>query len=75
MLTGKRPIYKTKAVSFNTFKEGLDLTRKDGLEAYEDYRDVYLATQDQVIRDVFFLTMTDEIEHTLRFSFLLSELR
>ncbi|RAK23123.1 rubrerythrin [Anoxybacillus vitaminiphilus] len=75
MLTGKRPVYKTKAVSFNTFKEGLNIARKDELEAYEDYRDAYLATQDQVIRDVFFLAMTDEIEHALRFSFLLSELR
>jgi rubrerythrin len=75
MLTGKRPVYKAEEVSFNTFKEGLELARKDELEAYEDYRDAYLATRDQMIRDVFFLAMTDEIEHALRFSFLLSELR
>jgi rubrerythrin len=75
MITGKRPVYKIEEVSFGTFKEGLERARKDELEAYEDYRNAYLATQDQVIRDVFFLAMTDEIEHALRFSFLLSELR
>jgi rubrerythrin len=75
MLTGKRPVYKVEKVSFNTFKEGLELAKNDELEAYEEYRDAYLATQDQMIRDVFFLAMTDEIEHALRFSFLLSELR
>ncbi|MBA2872743.1 rubrerythrin [Anoxybacillus calidus] len=75
MITGKHPVYKTEEVFFDTFKEGLELARKDELEAYEDYRNAYLATQDQTIRDVFFLAMTDEIEHALRFSFLLSELR
>jgi rubrerythrin len=74
-LTGKKPVYKTEARTFHSFKEGLALARKDELEAYEDYRNAYLFTQNQFIRDVFFLALSDEIEHALRFSFLLNELK
>ncbi|TLS38356.1 ferritin-like domain-containing protein [Pseudalkalibacillus caeni] len=66
-LTGIKPEYSIEKVMFNSYKEGLERAYKMELEAYEEYRDSYLLTRDQTIRDVFFLAMTDEIEHAMRF--------
>ncbi|MFD1037046.1 ferritin family protein [Virgibacillus byunsanensis] len=69
-LTGKSPNYKKRKKQFANFKEGIMLAYKDELEAYEQYRDDYLLTSDQEIRDTFFLAMSDEIEHATRFGFV-----
>ncbi|MDP5274320.1 ferritin-like domain-containing protein [Chengkuizengella axinellae] len=73
-LTGQRPQYSIEPVQFESYKEGLEMAYRDELEAYENYRDAYLFTQNQTIRDAFLLGYTDEIEHALKFGFLLQTL-
>jgi rubrerythrin len=69
-LTGQQPIYQIKKEEFSNYNEGLRMAYEDELEAYENYRNAYLLTKDQYIRDVFFRAMTDENEHAMRFGFL-----
>jgi rubrerythrin len=70
-LTGKKPIYQVKKTTFQSYEEGLRKAYEDELEAYEDYRDSYLLTQNPPVRDVFLRAFTDEIEHATRFGFLI----
>jgi rubrerythrin len=70
-LTGQQPVYQIKKEEYSSYKEGLKMAYNDELEAYEDYRNAYLLTQNQHIRDTFFRAFTDEIEHAIRFGFLL----
>lgn len=72
-LFGAQPVYQPEQKTFSSLAEGLKMAREDELEAYEQYRDVYLSTKDMDVRDVFFRAMTDEIEHALRFSILAFE--
>ncbi len=72
-LFGAQPVYQAESKTFSSFAEGLKIAREDEFEAYEQYRNTYLSTHDQHIRDVFFRAMTDEIEHALRFSILALE--
>jgi rubrerythrin len=74
-LFGKQPVYQVEKKVLSSFAEGLKLAREDELEAYEDYRNVYLSTKDSNVRDVFFRALTDEMEHALRFAILLLEQR
>lgn len=69
-LTGQQPKYTINKTKFNTYKEGLETAYKDELEAYEEYRNAYLLTQNSQVRDVFLRAFTDEIEHATRFGFL-----
>lgn len=66
-LTGMQPIYQIVPVSFNSFQDGAREAYRTELEAYEEYRNAYLMTQDPIIRDVFLRAFTDEIEHAIRF--------
>ena len=70
-LTGRQPVYQIDKVTFNTYREGLQKAYEAELEAYEEYRNSYLLTQNLPVRDVFFRALTDEIEHATRFGFLL----
>ncbi|QPA33093.1 ferritin-like domain-containing protein [Anoxybacillus caldiproteolyticus] len=70
-LTGQQPVYNVEKTTFHSYEEGLKIAYKDELEAYEEYRNSYLLTQDPLIRDVFFKAFTDEIEHAIRFGFLI----
>lgn len=69
-LTGSKPTYTIKKTSFKNFQDGLKKAYQEELDAYEAYRNAYLLTNNQYIRDVFFHAMTDEIEHATRFSYL-----
>lgn len=71
-LTGCQPVYKPERKMFQTYIEGLKMAYRDELEAYEHYRNIYLLTRNPMIRDVFFRGFTDEIEHAVRFGFLIS---
>ncbi|NDI35382.1 ferritin-like domain-containing protein [Chengkuizengella sediminis] len=73
-LTGQIPKYTIEPVQFESYKEGLEMAYRDELEAYEDYRDAYLLTQNLTVRDVFLLGYSDEIEHAIRFGFLMQSL-
>lgn len=70
-LTGNQPAYKIKKVKFDSYYEGLQKAYEDELEAYEEYRDNYLLTQNPPVRDVFLRAFTDEIEHATRFGYLM----
>jgi rubrerythrin len=74
-LTGQQLTYQINPKQFSTYEEGLQLAYEDELEAYEDYRNSYLLTNNPMIRDTFFRAFTDEIEHAIRFGFLLAELK
>ncbi|MEC3159426.1 ferritin-like domain-containing protein [Bacillus thuringiensis] len=73
-LTGQQPMYQVERKQFNSYKEGLQMAYEDELEAYEEYRNAFLLTQNLSVRDVFFRAFTDEIEHAMRFGFLLTGL-
>ncbi|UOF88609.1 ferritin-like domain-containing protein [Fodinisporobacter ferrooxydans] len=73
-ITGRQPVVQAAQTVFGNYKEGLLKALESELEAFESYRDLYLATDRADIRDVLFETMTDEQEHALRFSFLYHDL-
>ncbi|SOC39689.1 mannose-6-phosphate isomerase-like protein (cupin superfamily) [Ureibacillus acetophenoni] len=67
-LTKRHPQYEVERVAFNTFEEGLQEAFEDELKDYETYRNQYLKTRNQAIRDVFFRAFSDEIKHATRFN-------
>ena len=74
-LTGRTYEVGPDKVEYAGLREGLKIALDDELEAAEEYRDVYLSTKDQRIRDLFFELMTDEMEHATRFTFSLQMVR
>lgn len=72
-LTNRHPQYQVERIAFNTFEEGLKVAYEDELKDYETYRNQYLKTKNQAIRDVFFRAFSDEIKHASRFSDLKSK--
>lgn len=73
-LTNRHPQYEVERVAFNTFEEGLRQAFEDELADYETYRNQYLKTRNQAVRDVFFRAFTDELKHATRFSDIKSQL-
>lgn len=71
-LTGNDSVVQTEVPKFPTYKAGVEIAFRRELEAAELYRDMYLSTRNPKIRDTLFKTMTDEMEHAQRFSFLFS---
>ncbi len=71
-LTGRHPQYQPTRVGFNSFEEGIQEAFEDELKDYETYRNQYLKTRNQTIRDVFLRAFTDEIKHATRFSMMKS---
>ncbi|MHB1391679.1 MAG: ferritin family protein [Clostridia bacterium] len=71
MITGKEPeITSVKSPDFDTYLEGIEQAILDELEAYEFYRDIYLASNNPIIRDIFFEALTDENEHAAHLNYL-----
>lgn len=54
--------------------EGLSLSINDELNAYEEYRNIYLMNCDPKIRAVFFELMSDEIKHSVRCMYILKNI-
>ncbi len=71
-LTCQSPVVQPKDYTFTTYKAGVALAIERELEATELYRDMYLATIVPEVRDIFFEAMTDEIEHSVRFTHIYS---
>lgn len=67
-LTNRHPQYGVERMAFNTFEEGLLDAFEDELRDYETYRNQYLKTRNQAVRDVFFRAFTDELKHATRLS-------
>lgn len=73
--TGYKPQYTITPVQYRSYREGLLLAMQDELEAAEFYRDFIISSTDQLVRDTFFMAMTDEMEHATRFGFLYNSLK
>lgn len=69
-LTGGTYEPRAKEVRYASLREGVAMALADELEAAEEYRTVYLRETDRRVRNIFFETMTDEMEHATRFSFV-----
>lgn len=69
--TGHPPKYQLQPIAIKNYKEGLIAALKAELGAQEFYRKIYMRCTDQMVKDVFFNAMMDEIEHSIRFSTLI----
>lgn len=71
MITGKEPeLGSVKAPDFDSYLDGVEQAILDELEAYEFYRDIYLSSNNPIVRDVFFEALTDENEHAAHLNYL-----
>jgi rubrerythrin len=73
-LTGTQPVFQITPVQFQSFSEGLRIAYRDELQDYEKYRNFYLMTHDQTLRDIFLRAFSDEIKHAIRFGFMTTNL-
>jgi rubrerythrin len=69
-LTGREAVVSVKDTVFSDYKSGIREAFEQELEAADLYQKMYLATRNIEIRDIFFKSMTDEMEHATRFSFI-----
>jgi rubrerythrin len=71
MTTGKEPeIGSVNTPEFESYIEGIEHAIPKELEACEFYRDIYLASSNPIVRDVFFEALTDENEHAVYLNYL-----
>lgn len=73
-LTGRTYEARPEPPAVPDLLTGLKRAMDDEYEAMEQYRDVYLKSRDQNIRNLFFELMTDELEHATRFNYALQVL-
>ncbi len=73
--TGHEMPYEVAPVEWDTYQEAILMALMDELEAVEFYRDIQLSTTDQLVRDVFFHAMVDELEHATQFGVLYNTLK
>jgi len=72
--TGQMPQFKIEPTKYSSYKEGITTALKGEIAAAEFYKDQILSTTDQLVKDTFFLTMVDELEHATQFGIILSSL-
>lgn len=72
---GQKPQYKINHVPYPNYKEGILIALKDELAAGEFYRDVQLSVKDELIRDIYYMAMVDELEHATQFSTIYNQLQ
>ncbi|WP_052487842.1 ferritin-like domain-containing protein [Gordoniibacillus kamchatkensis] len=66
-LRGRDPLVRPEpAETFDCYEDGARKAIAMALEAAKRYRDTYLLTPSPRVRDIFFLTMTDETDHVAR---------
>jgi len=71
MTTGKEPDIKSvKTLDFDNYIEGIEQAILDELEAYEFYRDIYLSSNNPIVKEIFFEAFTDENEHAAYLNYL-----
>jgi len=71
-LCGRPPVVMEPQVRVTEFCRDVKKAVKDELEAAELYRSMLLSTTNMRIRDIMFETMTDEMEHATRLTFIYS---
>lgn len=69
--TGQQPHIQLQPLPTLTYKQALVSALKAELGAQEFYRKIYMGCTDQMVKDVYFNAMMDEIEHSIRFSTLI----
>ncbi len=67
--------HKKETVSFTTFKEGIVMALKSELDAAEFYRDMLFEIPNRQAYQPVFIAMTDEMEHSTRFSTIYNALK
>lgn len=71
MITGKEPeVSSVKSPDFDSYQDGVEQAILDELDAYEFYRDIYLAGNNPIVRDIFFEALTDENEHAAHLNYI-----
>jgi len=73
-LSGETYAVNAQPVTYPDLRTGLLLAMDDQYKAFEEYREIYLGQIDPEIRNLFFLLMTDELEHATKFAYVLQEL-
>jgi rubrerythrin len=73
-LTGQTYEAQPQRVEYTSLTDGLKKAMNNEYEAMEFYRDIYLGSDDERVRKVFFELFTDELEHATRFNYALQVL-
>lgn len=74
MITGTCPVLPPLTPpTFPNYLAGVEPTILDELDAYEFYRDIYLASSDHMVRNIFFKALTDENEHAAHLNYLFTK--
>ncbi|OEG00005.1 hypothetical protein BHF71_06960 [Vulcanibacillus modesticaldus] len=74
-LTGSKPNIDFKDVEFNHFYDGLQKAFIGEIEAAEFYKEMYLSTNCQMIRDLLYSIQHDESEHAALFNWTFTEIK
>lgn len=74
-LTGKYYTPEEKNTEFSHFYDGLQKAFLDEVEAFEFYKEMYLSTNCQSIRDILYSIQHDEIEHATLFNWVFTEIQ
>lgn len=70
-LTGHQPILPpVQQLRISSYVEGIKKSIMDETDAYEFYRDIYLAYLNPMVRQIFLEAFTDENEHAIRLNYL-----
>jgi rubrerythrin len=73
-MTGQNPqIPLPKQPRILSYIDGVKKAIMDELEAYEFYRDIYIANMSPEIRNIFFEALTDENEHAAKFNYIFTK--
>jgi rubrerythrin len=73
-MTGQNPqIPLPKQPRIHSYTDGVKKAILDELEAYEFYRDIYIANTSPEIRNIFFEALTDENEHAAKFNYMFTK--
>lgn len=71
MITGTCPVLPPIAApTITNYVEGIEQAILDELEAYDFYRDIYLASSNHMVRNIFLEAFTDESEHATHLNYL-----
>lgn len=65
---------KAKMPEISSFISGVSKAIIDELNAYELYRDIYLANKNEGVRNLFFEAQTDENEHAAKLNYMYTKI-
>jgi len=74
-LTGREPEIQVKEEKFQHFYDGLRMSFIGEVKAFEFYKNMYLATNCDPIRDLLYSIQHDEIEHATLFNWVFTEIK